>query len=139
MIIDDDDKYLQKDAFTTLYNEAEKNNLDILGFKSKSSKSFYNKNEYNNSEAFESQIIYQKQLSNLMFSIGKFGIIEKNHNIKVNHLIRTDLFLKIIKEIDIKYLNSKINYYVDFLFFFLLTRKAKSFKQINRIFYMIII
>jgi len=136
MIIDDDDKYLQKDAFTTLYNEAEKNNLDILGFKSISSKFFYNKNEYNNSEAFESQVIYQKQLSNLMFSIGKFGIIEKNHNIKVNHLIRTDLFLKIIKEIDIKYLNSKINYYVDFLFFFLLTRKAKSFKQINRIFYM---
>ena len=89
MIIDDDDKYLQKDAFTTLYNEAEKNNLDILGFKSISSKFFYNKNEYNNSEAFESQVIYQKQLSNLMFSIGKFGIIEKNPNSNISNIDKT--------------------------------------------------
>ena len=32
MILDEDDIYSQKDTFTSLYVEAEKNNLDILGF-----------------------------------------------------------------------------------------------------------
>ena len=135
MIIDDDDKYLQRDAFTTLYQEAEKNNLDILGFKTIPMKSFDDKKEYNNSETNETKVIYTNELNNIMFSSGKFDLIENYTNIKVNHLIKTDLFKKIIKEIDYKYLNSKINYYVDFLFYFLLTRGTKSFKQINRIFY----
>ena len=32
MILDVDDMYTQKDVFTTLYGEAEKNNLDIVSF-----------------------------------------------------------------------------------------------------------
>ena len=32
MTMDEDDIYVQRDAFSLLYNEAEKNNLDILGF-----------------------------------------------------------------------------------------------------------
>ena len=63
MIIDDDDKYLQKDAFTTLYNEAEKNNLDILGFKSISSKFFYNKDEYNNLRLLNLKLFIKNNLA----------------------------------------------------------------------------
>jgi glycosyltransferase involved in cell wall biosynthesis len=32
LLLDEDDIYAQKDAFSTLYQEAEKNNLDLLGF-----------------------------------------------------------------------------------------------------------
>ena len=64
MIIDDDDKYLQRDAFTTLYQEAEKNNLDILGFKTIPMKSFDDKKEYNNSETNETKVIYTNELNN---------------------------------------------------------------------------
>ena len=71
-----------------------------------------------------------------MFSKGNNGINENNTNIKVNQLIKTALFLKVIKQIDVKYLNEKINYYDDFLLFFLLTRNANSYMQINRIFYL---
>ena len=34
MTLDEDDLYASKDAFSILYEEAEKNNLDILGFSS---------------------------------------------------------------------------------------------------------
>ena len=59
MIIDDDDKYIQREAFTTLFNEAEKYNLDILGFKTILSSSFDDKEEFNNTKNVESRIIYQ--------------------------------------------------------------------------------
>ena len=63
MIIDDDDKYIQREAFTTLFNEAEKYNLDILGFKTILSSSFDDKGEFNNTKNVESRIIYQNELS----------------------------------------------------------------------------
>lgn len=69
-----------------------------------------------------------------MFSKGNNGINENNTNIKVNQLIKIALFLKVIKQIDVKYLNEKIHYYDDFLLFFLLTRNANNYMQINRFF-----
>ena len=98
--------------------------------------SFDDKGEFNNTKNVESRIIYQNELSDYMFSKGNNGINENNTNIKVNQLIKTALFLKIIKQIDVKYLNEKIHYYDDFLLFFLLTRNANSYMQINRIFYL---
>ena len=136
MLIDDDDKYLQRKAFTTLYTEIEKNNLDILGFKTILSTSFSDMAEYNTSQKFETPIIFQNELKNLINSWEFFGLKEKNNIQKVNHLIKTDLFQKIIKQIDDKYSDFKINYFDDYLLFFLLTRNAKSFKQIDNIFYM---
>ena len=102
MIIDDDDKYIQREAFTTLFNEAEKYNLDILGFKTILSSSFDYKGEFNNTKNVESRIIYQNELSDYMFSKGNNEINENNTNIKVNQLIKTALFLKVIKQIDVK-------------------------------------
>ena len=132
MILDDDDKYLQRDAFTTLYLEAEKSDLDIIGFRTILS---FDKNQFNNTKKFDSSIIYQNQLSYLIKYPEFVDFEEKNVNIKLNHLIKTNLFVKIIKQIDDKYLNEKINYFDDYLLFFLLTRNANSFRQINRIFY----
>ena len=135
MIIDDDDKYLQRDAFTTLYAEAEKYNLDILEFKAIPANLIFDKGEYEKSNNKESPIIYQDKLSDYMFYRGILGIIEQNDLTKVKHLINRDLFIKEINQIDSKYLNVLINYYEDNILFFLLTRNAKSLKKIDRIFY----
>ena len=136
MIIDDDDKYLQRETFTMLYSEAKKYNLDILGFKTLLTTSALDKEEFKKTKNADTKIIHQNELSNFVFSLEKYGITDKNINIKVNQFIKTDLFKRVIEEIDIKYLNEKINYYDDFLLFFFLTRNAKSFKHLNRIFYL---
>ena len=46
--------------------------------------------------------------------------------------------VKIIKEIDVKYLNEKMNFHDDFMLYFLLTRRAYNYKRINRLFYIIL-
>ena len=135
IILDDDDKFLQRDAFTTLYNEAEKYDIDIVEFRTITSKLVLNKEGYNNTKQEETEIISQNRLKSYLFYNGIFGIIEKKDFKEVKHFVKMELFTKIIKQIDSKYLDLKINYFDDYLFFFLLTRNAKSLKKINRIFY----
>ena len=139
MTLDDDDKYLQRDAFTTLYNEAEKYNLDILKFRFIQSTMFSNRDEFNHKAEYESPIIYQPELSNFMFYKASNGYITQNGGTLYNQIFRTEVFHNVIKEIDEKYINIKMNHHDDFLLFFLLTRKAKSLKKISRIFYMIVV
>ena len=136
MIIDDDDKFLQRDAFTSLYEEAEKFNLDILEFKSILSTSLLNIDQYNKTGKENYSILYQNELNNYMYFPGFLGVIEKYDNKKVNHFVKTILYVNILEQIDDKYFNIRINYYEDYMFFFLLTRNAKSLKKIDRIFYL---
>ena len=135
IFLDDDDKFLQRDAFTTLYNEAEKYDIDIVEFRTITSKLVLNKEGYNNTKQEETEIISQNRLKSYLFYNGIFGIIEKKDFKEVKHFVKMEIFTKIIKQIDSKYLDLKINYFDDYLFFFLLTRNAKSLKKINRIFY----
>ena len=139
MTLDDDNKYLQRDAFTTLYSEAEKYNLDIVKFRFVQSTMFSCKEVFKNERKYETSIIYQPKLSNFMFYKGDNGHIIQNGGTLYNQIFRTDLFQNVIKEIDDKYINTKMNHHDDFLLLFLLTRKAKSLKEINRIFYMIVV
>ena len=136
MIIDDDDKFLQRDAFTSLYEEAEKFNLEILEFKSILSTSLLNIDQYNKTGKENYSILYQNELNNYMYFPGFLGVIEKYDNKKVNHFVKTILYVNILEQIDDKYFNIRINYYEDYMFFFLLTRNAKSLKKIDRIFYL---
>ena len=136
MIIDDDDKFLQRDAFTSLYEEAEKFNLDILEFKSILSTSLLNIDQYNKTGKENYSILYQNELNNYMYFPGFLGVIEKYDNKKVNHFVKKILYVNILEQIDDKYFNIRINYYEDYMFFFLLTRNAKSLKKIDRIFYL---
>jgi len=136
MIIDDDDKFLQRDAFTSLYEEAEKFNLDILEFKSILSTSLLNIDQYNKTGKENYSILYQNELNNYMYFPGFLGVIEKYDNKKVNHFVKTILYVNVLEQIDDNYFNIRINYYEDYMFFFLLTRNAKSLKKIDRIFYL---
>jgi hypothetical protein len=49
------------------------------------------------------------------------------------HFFRTDLFVDIIKQIDEKFFNVKMNIHDDNAMFFLLSRKARNFRQFKRI------
>ena len=66
MVMDVDDIYVQRDAFRTLYVEAEKNNLDILGFVFTSSKRTITRKRSTFRDS--KRIIYQPELSNLTYS-----------------------------------------------------------------------
>ena len=137
MTLDDDDKYLQRDALSTLYNEAEKEKLDIIQFNFISIYSF-DKRPTNKESSKEEPIIYQPELSNIMLSLGNDGKIIQKGNVIWNKFIRTDLFIKVIKKIDEKYFKEKIYFHDDCILFFLLTRNAKSYKNIHRTFYLVV-
>ena len=64
MTLDMDDIFVQREAFSTLYIEAIKNNLDILGFIMVQSDKKINKYRPNYSD--KQRIIYQPELSNLI-------------------------------------------------------------------------
>jgi len=67
LLLDEDDIYIQRDAFSTLYLEAEKYNLDILNFR----KIFSNHNlsdiKYIK-DKIEPNIIFQPKLGQMMFN-----------------------------------------------------------------------
>ena len=136
IVMDEDDIFVQRDAFSSLYAEAEKNNLDMLGYILDYSgrKLDRNKRRYSYSNKLK-QIVYQPELSNIMYTLHHNGHVSKFGGSLVNHLVRTDLFKKVIKLIDEENMNFHMNHHEDYILFFLLTRNAKSIKYIERIFY----
>ena len=131
MILDEDDFYCNKKAFSILYEEAEKNNLDIIGFYSFET---IVKNEYLN--FMETPFIFMQNITERMYTYKKDGSIKRIGGVLYNCFFRTDLFIKTIKEIDEKYFKIKMNTYDDFLLFFLLTRNAYNLKQINNVLFL---
>ena len=134
---DVDDMYIQRDALSTSYIEAEKNNLDILGFIGIFVGKRLTRQRRNYEDKYK-HIIYQPELSNLMYQIKSNGKVEQFNGNIVKYIIKTDLFKKVIKLIDEKNMNIKTNHHDDFILFFLLTRNAKSIKYIDRVFYKVI-
>ena len=135
MTMDEDDIYVQKEALSLLYTEAEKNNLDILGFVAVYSGTPIIRERPDYSD--KKRIIYQPELSNLMFNLTSNGTLIKFGGSIWNLLIRKDLYQKVIKQIDEKNMNIRTNLHDDRIIFFLLTRSAKSIKYIDRLFYVL--
>ena len=136
MILDVDDLYTQRDAFSTLYLEAEKNNLDILGFGLIISK--ISIKECNSIVNFQkTNIIDKSNVPNTNYKCN-YNNCERVGGITSCYFFRTDLFIDIIKQIDEKYLKVKMNFHDDRLMFFLLSRKARNLRQIKRIFYIVV-
>ena len=136
MTLDEDDIYVQRDAFSTLYSEAERNNLDLLGFASYGTGIHLKKGDYLH-RYFKTDIIYQPDIPNRMYKCHLHSC-RRVGDVIFNYFIRTDIFIDIIKQIDDKYMNVKMLFHDDFLMFFLLTRKAHSLRQIKRVFYIVI-
>ena len=133
MSMDMDDIYVQREAFSTLYVEAERNNLDFLGFIAVRTGKKINRDRPDYSDKL--RIIYQPELSNLMYQLHPDGSVTQFGGIILNYIFKTDLFKRVIKLIDDKNINIKTNYHDDFILFFLLTRNAQRAKYIDRLFY----
>ena len=137
MILDEDDMYVQREAFSSLYVEAEKNNLDIVGFISK----FSPKNLARNRpvDLDKLRIITQPELSNLMYYFDSKGQVRQFGGSLSNIFIKGALYKKVIKLIEEKNMNTHMNYHDDFIIYFLLTRNAKNIKFVNRLFYIFLL
>lgn len=136
MILDVDDVYAQRDAFSTLYQEAEKNNLDILGYSLINTKIHIKRRPYIYNH-IKTDVIYKPNISERMYKCNSFEC-KRIGGLTSCYFYRTSLFVDIIKQIDDKYMNEIMNFHEDFLLFFLLTRKAHKLRQIKRIFYIVI-
>ena len=134
LLLDEDDIYVQREAFSILYQQAEKNNLDILGFKLVISPPKLKKIEYDR-KIVESPIIFQPLLSENMFRHVSRGRIKIKGGLLTNHFIKRNIIIKVIKQIDENLLNVKMNFHDDFVIYFLLTRNAYNLQNIDRIFY----
>ena len=106
MILDEDDMYAQSDAFSTLYNIAEKYKLDILGFSS-----LVTNLELKNPifiHYLEIPIIYQPNISDINLVYSKDGNIKRFGELIWIYFIKTKIFQKSLTIIDEKYLNTKM-------------------------------
>ena len=142
MIFDQDDMYTQRNALSTVYNEIEKYNLDMLGFSAKeiyryniNTKKF--KHKFRN--YIKTPILYQPDIPKRMYKYTKSGNVIRAGSVLWNYIIKNELFKKIIGQIDEIFLGTKMVRHEDYLFLFLLTRNAISLKQIKKIFYVQIV
>ena len=138
MVLDVDDLYATKDAFSRLFEISEKNDLDMLGFSS----IFTDINIKNNSfiyNYFETPVIFQPKIKERMFYYNEKGELLRRGGLIWCFFIKKELFIKIIYQIDKLFLNRIMNVHDDLLLFFLLTRNAKSLKYIKRIFHVYLI
>ena len=133
MILDQDDVYTQKDCFSTLYYEIERNNLDFLGFASLFRRKTKLRHKKMIHHYFETSIIYKPKIYSSMFYHRKDGGIRQNVDVIWCYIFKSELFKNVIKQIDDKILNSKMNCHEDFLLLFLLSKNAISYKNIKRI------
>ena len=133
MTLDHDDLYTQRDAFSILYEEAERNNLDILEFSAMMGGLHLYPGQYIIGNA-NTPVEFQPNISQKMYCRPK-GKVHRCGAVIWNYLFRTEFFKKVIKLIDDNFLNSKMIVHDDFLFYFLLTRNAYNFKEIKNIFY----
>ena len=137
MILDEDDMYIQNNAFSTLYKIAEKYKLDILGFSS-----LVSNFDLINPLIFhykETEVFYQPKISNLSIGYTKEGNINRFGDVLWIYFIKTEFFQKSLKLIDEKFLNTKMIWHDDLINFFLLSRNAYNFKHIKKFFHMKII
>ena len=134
MTLDEDDIYCQRNAFSSLYIEAEKNNLDILAFMFVYSGAKISARKYSY-PIEKKEIMHQPKIGDIMFYFNSKGQVIRDGGSLVHLFTKTNLFKKVITQIDEKYMKEKMFYHDDFIIYFLLTRNAYSMKFVDRIFY----
>ena len=118
------DFFTKKDAFSILYEEVEKNNLDILGFSSllNEGKYIHHFNEIEN-------------ISQIMYNITTEGV-RRTGDVIFNYFIKNDILKNILEQINEKYLEKITNYNSDFFLLYLISKNtAYNYKQKKDILY----
>ena len=137
LLLDEDDIFIQRNAFSILYNEAEKYDLDILNFGFLMSKPKLNISIKLRNRV-EYPIIYNNEIRKTMFTNNSKGEVTFINGLLTNRFIKRSILIKAIKQIDIKLLNEKMNFHDDYVLNFLITRIAHKYKKIDRFFYMVL-
>ena len=148
MTLDQDDFYGSEYAFSTLYSEAEKLNLDLLGF-SLINTTINMRKKYNIKfiNYFQTSLIYKPKIKQHFLHITNISLF---HEIKYNNINQTDTLLclffiksellkKVIKILGNEFLCRNIDTGDDSIIVFLLSRYAFSYKHMKRIFYIVLL
>ena len=118
------DFFTKIDTFSILYDEVEKNNLDILGFSSllNEGKYIHHFNEIEN-------------ISQIMYNITTEGV-RRTGDVIFNYFIKNDILKNILEQINEKYLEKITNYNSDFFLLYLISKNTNhNYKQIKDILY----
>lgn len=134
IILDEDDIFGQRDALSTLYDLAEKDDLDMLGFSSMFTESYYKKGKYIH-HYYETPIIFQPNISKLSHDFTPEGKVNRTGDNIWCYLFKTEIFNNTVFQINNRILKTKMICHEDYLFLFILTRKANKSRQIKRIFH----
>ena len=127
-----------ENALSIVYKECKNDNLDMLGFGATQGNLDMKTHKYIHitfHNYFQTSIIFQPKLSERVYDKNKNGQITGISDTLLGYLIKKDLFIKAIKEVDEKYLKIKNNFIGDFLLFFIITKLGKSLKYINKFLY----
>ena len=123
------DFFTKNDIFNILYEQAEKDNIDMLGFSSllNNGKYIHHNNEIK---------LMNKSINNYIM----YNVTEENVNrvgdVIFNYFIKSEILKNVMKEFDDEFLNEKnIKYNSDFFLLYLLEKNVTIFKQITNIFY----
>ena len=138
-ILDVDDYFAAENAFSTLYFEAEKNNLDILGFTSTQGYMDMNSFKFTHTSFHhdkESSIIYQPELREMAFKKNNQRIVG-SRDVVWGYLFRSEFAIKAASEIDDekRFFSHQNNNIGDIFLFNIFAKRAKSLKYFKKIFY----
>ena len=136
MTLDHDNFYANNNALSTLYYEAEKDNLDLLGFASITTQvEMHNLRKKNFVNYFKTSIIKKPNIKKRILGFNT----EHSCPFLCHYFIRKDLFLKVINQLGEEFINRNIDSHDDTIIMFLLSRNALSLKHLKKIFYIIFI
>ena len=137
MSLDQDNLYTSENAFSILYDEAEKNKLDFLGFSAiEAPIKISISTVVNYFNYFKSPVIKKPDIK------GRFLPREKIENESSTFLccyfVRTSLYLDILKDLGDDIINRNIDQFDDVIIVLLLAKKASKLKHIKKIFYIVL-
>jgi len=135
MTLDHDNFYANEKVFDKLYNEAEKYNIDLLGFAAiNSGISFTNlrKNDYIN--YFRTSIIKQPYTKNRFLGSNK----EQSKPYLCLYFIKANIYKNVIKKLGDEFIKRNIDSHDDTIIMLLLSRNVLSLKHLKAIYYILL-
>ena len=137
LILDVDDMYTQRNVFSTLFKEADKNNLDLLGFGGIISNIALNRKSFIN--YLSTPILFQPDVSKTMYYHDSENQIKRGYGgFLAFYFMKREKLVRSINQISKEFMNSKMNFHDDLLVYFILSRNVNNLRQIRRIFYIVV-
>jgi len=137
MALDHDNLYANKDAFSILYKNAKKYNLDLLGFSLiGTGVEIKNRDKSNFLNYFETKVIQKPDIKKRFLG---FDSKIASHTLLCLYFIKTELFLYSIKQLGDEFINRNIDEHDDTILMFILSRNAQTLKHLKEIFYILLI